>query len=176
MLNTSFYMISFKTAITNFYLKTFKLEGRATRAEFWWAILYQCIAISVLAFAETAFSIHLDFIFIVYIIVNLIPNISLQVRRFHDIGKSGTTLASMITGWISCFIVSKMGFIFGLFGLGCLIIPIWHLILNLRKGVRSDNQYGNNPYAISLDCIDEQNEFGASNSIEANTNIEDVEL
>ena len=169
-------MVNFKTALTNFYLKTFQFEGRATRAEFWWAILYQCIVINVLAFVESAFSIDLGFIFIVYIIVNLIPNLSLQVRRFHDIGKSGTTLVLMITGWISCFIISKMGVIFGLFGLGCLIIPIWHLILNLRNGVRSDNQYGNNPYAISLDCIEEQNEFGASNSIEANTNIEDVEL
>ena len=169
-------MVSFTTAIKNFYLKAFKFNGRATRAEFWWAILYQCIAISVLAFAERVFSIHLGFIFIVIIIVNLIPNISLQVRRFHDIGKSGTTLVSIVTGWISCFIVSKMGFIFGLFGLGCLIIPIWHLILNLRKGVRSDNRYGYNPYAISLDCIDEQNEFGASNSVDANVKIENIEL
>lgn len=46
-------MVSFTTAIKNFYLKAFKFKGRATRAEFWWVELYNILAIALLVYIST---------------------------------------------------------------------------------------------------------------------------
>ena len=169
-------MVSFTTAIKNFYLKAFKFKGRATRAEFWWVMLFQTLLISLMGLLDHI-RVNIDIISLIFVIINIIPNLSIQTRRFHDIGKPGTTLLGIIVIWLSCLFVSRLGTIFGIFGLGCILVMIWHLILNVRHGQKKDNEYGPNPYAISESCI---TEFDESKSVVTDTykhnNVEDVEL
>jgi len=57
-------------------------SGRATRAEYWWFILFWFLAIAAIAFiSETLAGI--------VVLVLLLPNLTVSIRRLHDIGKSG---------------------------------------------------------------------------------------
>ena len=90
-------MVSFQTAVENFFKKCFDFNGRATRAEYWWWTLFN-------------FQINVDIMFLgglldilfgggyfwfvkipqlVWILVTFIPNLSLSVRRLHDAKYSG---------------------------------------------------------------------------------------
>lgn len=172
-------MVSFSDAIKNFYLKAFTFKGRATRAEFWWIRLYQLL-VFLFAFICMCYSVEAGgIISVIFILVNIIPDISLQVRRFHDIGKSGTTLLTILGVSMICSIAVEIQIpiISGLFALGQLIVSICQFIMNVTHGEKKDNEYGPNPYAISEDCIVELNGADAVNTTaHKNNNLEDVEL
>ena len=84
-------------------LKSWNGEGRCQRSEFWWGLLLYYFA---LAFAFGFFSLFLVsatdpygsddagwfmglFIFMMVFVVMLVPLLSQQIRRLHDIGVSG---------------------------------------------------------------------------------------
>lgn len=76
-----YYFLAFKNYI-NF-------EGKATQKEFWYFYLVNFligILFAILIFGVSSYFTALDWL---YAAVALIPNISLFVRRLHDIGKSG---------------------------------------------------------------------------------------
>ena len=60
------------------------VPGRATRSEFWFAVLFNFLAGFVAAF--------IPFIGWLYPLAVLVPNLAIAWRRLHDIGKSGTYL------------------------------------------------------------------------------------
>ena len=88
----------------------------------------------------------------IFILVNIIPHISLQVRRFHDIGKSGTTLLTILGVSMICSIAVKMQLpiISFLFALGQLFVSIWQFIMNVTHGEKENNEYGPNPYETTV--------------------------
>ena len=136
-------MVSFTTAIKNFYLKAFKFKGRATRAEYWWAVpfstltLVLSVAIGELieevrnlpAFIESFILILL----MIYILFNSIAMLSLKVRRFHDIGYSGWSLLWYALPCIGALI--------------CLILFAW-------AGDKFNNEYGESPYEGCSDVVE----------------------
>jgi uncharacterized membrane protein YhaH (DUF805 family) len=61
---------------------------------------------------------------VVFALGVLIPGIAVQVRRLHDIGKSGV--------WIFISLVPIIG-------------GIWLLVLNCSEGQNGQNQYGPDP-------------------------------
>lgn len=75
-------MIGFGTAITNFWNKYFDFTGRATRAEFWFGLLFVFV---------------INWLFAMFVggmvtkvvgVVLFIPMMSLAIRRFRDAGVS----------------------------------------------------------------------------------------
>ena len=70
------------------FWKTWSVEGRASRSEFWWVVLANSIVGFVLGIvggiigADTALTG-------IYQLAALVPGICLGVRRLHDVGKSG---------------------------------------------------------------------------------------
>ncbi|MCL2016887.1 MAG: DUF805 domain-containing protein [Defluviitaleaceae bacterium] len=83
-------------------------SGRATRAEYWYFYLANILINTVLSilglvFIATALSSVLSLLQGVYGLVIIIPGLSLAVRRFHDIGRSGGFyfLISIVTGLLS---------------------------------------------------------------------------
>ena len=52
-----------------FWQRAFNFTGRSRRKEYWAAILY--------------------FLYVIFILITVIPNFSLCIRRLHDVGKSG---------------------------------------------------------------------------------------
>lgn len=97
-------MVSFGEAIKSFFVKAFDYKTRATRAEYWWVVLFTSILMTVTV--VMSFILYLVFrsavgFYIALILIGLasiavfIPQISLSVRRLHDIGRTGKWLIIM---------------------------------------------------------------------------------
>ena len=77
-----------------FWIKAFDFKGRSTRSEYWWAYLLNFIIYLVLAIFvgissvinETLGSLF-NLIYILYALGQLIPSISICIRRVRDMGK-----------------------------------------------------------------------------------------
>ncbi|MFZ2969623.1 MAG: DUF805 domain-containing protein [Minisyncoccia bacterium] len=99
-------------------------NGRSTRAEYWYFMLYNIIIAILIAFFGAIIGDEEGVLYILYLFIMLIPHWAVSVRRLHDIGKSG---------WI--FLV---GFI-------PLIGFLWLLILFTTDSESGVNKYGPNP-------------------------------
>ncbi|OSS42867.1 Integral membrane protein [Desulfurella amilsii] len=76
-----YYLLAFKNYI-NF-------EGKATRKEFWYFHLVNFIIIATLLLLSYLIIPYLVGLYWLYSLAIVVPNVSLFVRRLHDIGKSG---------------------------------------------------------------------------------------
>lgn len=111
-------------------LKYKDFTGRASRAEFWYFILFNYIFILLISSLITANSEQMDqnegikaiigLFLIFYYLVIITPLLSLWVRRLHDIGKSGKNL----------------------------FIPGYNIFCLFIAGTRGENAYGEDPYAL----------------------------
>ena len=76
--------MNFKDAVITGLKKFATFEGRATRSEYWWFVLFaalvQCAASIMDSTGVLSALVSLAF---------LIPSLSLAARRLHDIDKSG---------------------------------------------------------------------------------------
>lgn len=83
-----------------YYFRAFekyaKSDGRASRKEYWWFILFHYLVIFILSILDNILylfpeNISLDYgyLTLIYLFASACPAICLQVRRLHDIGKSG---------------------------------------------------------------------------------------
>ena len=71
------------TSIIGTFNKSFTVKGTASRSEFWYFqlfILMAAIPFAILASPQAS---------MVFFVIILFPGFSLQVRRLHDVGKSG---------------------------------------------------------------------------------------
>ena len=141
-------MMSFKEAITICLIKKFAtVSGRATRAEFWWFILFCFLTRIVLAIclyfliidlpaSSRLFSPYFTFfgklfliilsLLIMYVVL-VIPEFCVTIRRLHDVGYDG-----------SQFLVKAIP-----------IAGIIWLIKDLcRPSDPNDNVFGPNPFTI----------------------------
>jgi uncharacterized membrane protein YhaH (DUF805 family) len=104
---------------------TFNYEGRATRSEYWYFILYN-IVVYALLWGLSFIDASLVIVPMIYILVSYLPTFSVTARRLHDVNKSG---------W------------FQLISFIPVIGAIWLLILMVRKGDAGDNKFGKDPLA-----------------------------
>ena len=76
--------------------KYFKIDGRASRSEFWLFYLVNIIVIFILNFLGAA----IDFIYLgsIYSVAMLIPIVTTGIRRLHDAGFSGWWYLISLTG------------------------------------------------------------------------------
>jgi uncharacterized membrane protein YhaH (DUF805 family) len=96
--------------------------GRARRREYWMFILTSIVISVVLGLLEGAISPNVSVFGTIYRLAILIPTVAVGVRRMHDTDHSGW--------WF--------------------MLPIANLILAVREGDRSANQYGPDPQADGL--------------------------
>jgi len=122
-------MISPKTkqTIMEWYLKALRqyadFEGRARRKEYWMFTLFNLI-FAILAVVIDGLIGTGAIIYLLYVLGTLIPNLSVSVRRLHDVGKSG---------WMYLVaLIPLVGF-------------IWLLVLLTTDSQPGDNEYGPNP-------------------------------
>ena len=152
-------MVSFFDALKNFYLKAFKFKGRATRAEFWWVALYQALVYALLILLDGV-GIDPRAVGGLFVLVNIIPNLSLQIRRLHDVGLSTGVFILII---VASVIFNFLAMALPLFSICTFVLSIYLLVQNLKHGDKNDNEFGPNPYAITLDCITESYDTHTSN-------------
>ena len=139
--------VGFGTAIGLGFKNYFKFKGRATRAAYWWFILFYFLVMFI--------PIVNWFVWVVFII----PTISLTTRRLHDIGKTGLwqlwyTLI-LIATWGGAFLVAmllgieeSMVSLFVLSGLtfvAAVASIVWIILWLVRQGDVGSNKYGPDP-------------------------------
>jgi uncharacterized membrane protein YhaH (DUF805 family) len=113
-----------------YYLKVLKnyanFNGRARRKEYWMFVLFYFIFICAAAVVD--YLIETGFIITgLFVLVHFIPSLAVQVRRLHDVGKSGWFL---LVGLIP-------------------IVGIWLLILYCTDSQPGANEYGENPKGMA---------------------------
>ncbi len=75
--------------ILNVFKKSFTFEGRASRAEFWgFQLFYIGSLIAIIGIGAIGLP-GADFLAVSVVLISLPAQISMQVRRLHDIGWSG---------------------------------------------------------------------------------------
>ena len=95
-------------------------EGRATRPQYWYFILFSMIISIALGIIEVALGWGDEdggILTGLYSLFILVPSIAVGVRRIHDSNKSGW--------WI--------------------LLPFYNLYLLIRKGTDGENRFGPNP-------------------------------
>ena len=72
-------------------LDYFKFEGRVSRKHYWMFILFLFLFIFLIHFLNILISLSTFFSFILLVLglITFIPNVSLAVRRMHDVNLSG---------------------------------------------------------------------------------------
>lgn len=99
--------MSFKNAIISFYINSFNFQGRAGRAEFWWASLYQILFVMVGILLSNMIELFY-YIFLLVFLLSIVPSLSVTIRRFHDIDKSGFHICISLIPYLGSLITLFM--------------------------------------------------------------------
>jgi uncharacterized membrane protein YhaH (DUF805 family) len=120
--------MDFLPAVTTCLRKYATFEGRASRSEFWWFVLFNTLVGAAARIVDVA-SGHRDgdgvLSGLVWLAL-LLPSLAASCRRLHDIGRSGW--------WMLVDFVPLLGWLVTLY---------W----NCSKGDAGENLYGTDPLA-----------------------------
>ena len=114
------HMMSMTDAITSVLQKSFTLQGRASRSEYWWFQLFYTVTYIITFAIDISMGTPLSLIMLLFL-----PGVfCVSCRRMHDLGKSGW--------WM---LISLIPFI------GGLIVLFWFV----SEGEDEANYYGEVP-------------------------------
>ena len=101
----TYFLNPLKSSYANF-------EGRATRSEFWYFVLYILVITMVAKLIDVLFlnsmlgiASHYGATQLIFALLLLIPYLAISVRRLHDIGKSGWWLLIGLVPIIGLFVL-----------------------------------------------------------------------
>ena len=97
-------------------------DGRASRQEYWMFFLFNMIFAIVIIGIDII--LGLGFLNVIYSLVVMIPGMAVNIRRLHDIGKSGWMVLIVLIPCIGAF---------------------WLLYLMVQDSSPLDNEYGPSP-------------------------------
>ena len=137
---------SFPDAVKKCFKKYFDFKGRASRSEYWYFTLFIILGYAI-GFGLIFVAAPLFWLLTIFILIVLIPWISVAARRLHDINKSGWFQAIPIPAGIleTIFAESRqesLEIIFLIIGLLCYVYLI---ILLCTAGDTKENRFGKNP-------------------------------
>ena len=98
--------MNFLESIITCYKKVFNYRGRASKSEYWWFQLYFTL-FAILTFYIVETHTFGQVLFVLWVFNNL-PLLSVAVRRFHDMNKSGWLVLWSLVPFIGAFIVLIM--------------------------------------------------------------------
>ncbi len=87
--------MGFGEAVVRFWQNYVVFSGRARRSEYWWAVLFLALValpvavLDLVLFPQLTLTFGAGPVSFVYLVAVFLPGLSLQVRRFHDVGLSG---------------------------------------------------------------------------------------
>lgn len=115
------YDCSFGEAIRRFFVKYFDAKGRASRSEYWFVILFNFLIMGAIQIVNGILGISLslsssstnlfNIIYGIYTLAILIPSVTLCIRRFHDIGRSGWWVLGFWLASFAGFIILIIGIV-----------------------------------------------------------------
>ncbi|MDR1310437.1 MAG: DUF805 domain-containing protein [Burkholderiaceae bacterium] len=123
--------MNFTTAVKTCVLKKYaRFTGRACRSELWWFFLFGTLCgMALLIVSAVLFprgSKAMSVLFALFYLALLLPNVAVQVRRLHDVNRSGW--------WILLPLVPVVGSI---------ILLVWMC----SRGSAGANRFGEDPLA-----------------------------
>jgi uncharacterized membrane protein YhaH (DUF805 family) len=116
--------MGFGEAISAGFSNYVNFRDRASRSEYWYWILFVIIADAVAGIIDAALDIHV--VTSVFGLVTLIPNITVAIRRLHDLDRTGW--------WILIGFIPLVGWI---------VLLIWYC----TRGTAGSNRFGPDPLA-----------------------------
>lgn len=125
-----------KPNIADAFVNIFNYNGRASKSEFWSFWIFSFITNLILYLFDTIWGFPV--LSLLFGLIASFVNLSLAIRRMHDVGKSG----------------------------GYAFIPLYNLMLLLREGEDGRNQFGANPQN-SMSIIDQVRDYFPDNIQEA---------
>jgi uncharacterized membrane protein YhaH (DUF805 family) len=99
-----------------------KFDGRASRPEFWWWVLFAFLVSVAARLLDAALGIH--FLYAIAGLGLFLPGLGVSIRRLHDTNRSGW--------WILIGLIPIIGFIV-------------LLVFYIQESDAGDNQYGPPP-------------------------------
>ena len=135
--------MNFSDAVKTCFKKYANFNGRASRSEFWFFVLfyYAVIILSVLFISQTkSYGPGMIFMF-GFALIALFPYLGVTIRRLHDINQPGTWVGAAIIASIVSRIPNL--YLVGIISLGLNIII---LILCAKDGDKKNNRFGKNIY------------------------------
>jgi uncharacterized membrane protein YhaH (DUF805 family) len=164
--------MGFTDAIQSGFRHYTKFSGRASRSEYWWFALFYYLLSIGLALLDRGLALHgaMRPFAATMTLAFFLPNLSVTVRRLHDIERSGWLLlafyaycaASLIAGLLTG--VVRLGgparelmnfealFLFALIG-GVLAFTARIVVLTIRKGTAGPNKYGEDPLVPKIEVV-----------------------
>jgi uncharacterized membrane protein YhaH (DUF805 family) len=121
--------MGFKQAILLFFKNYVVFNGRASRSEFWYPVVFGMGAGFLIGFAGTlagASEATIESVGVIFQLLLIIPTVAVGVRRLHDIDKSG---------WFHLIALIPL--------LGMLILFYFFA----QRGTSGDNRFGSDPLA-----------------------------
>ena len=96
-------MMGFTDALKTCYEKSFIIEGRASRSEYWW---FQSHIIAAFIFGMTVDpdGLFMFWLFILLVLVSLPANFCVTVRRWHDLELSGWHVLILVIPFIGILV------------------------------------------------------------------------
>jgi len=152
------------------FKRYFDFSGRSSRSELWWFFLLTTLSgfllqmISVATFNPWSYSSFrfIDLIILIWSLFTIIPQISVQVRRLHDLNRTGLWLLLFYGLYVLGIIIIMFGVFlaemgeFGGFGLMLILslviligVPIWQIVWYCFPPVDPENRFGPNPLLMS---------------------------
>lgn len=170
--------VTFGSAVKDYFRNYANFSGRATRAQYWWVQLALFLALIVptalLLAGMTGVFLnprHPDglsmammavggLLYVAIVLGCFVPNISIFVRRLHDIGRPGWWVAVFMGGNFLCSCVMSLVNVHNVShhysnpsGMLVSLVPVWLVALGLAiwslvwlcTPSAPDNEYGPNP-------------------------------
>lgn len=144
--------MNFTQAVSSGYRKYFAFQGRASRSEYWWWFLFFLLSCVVVGVVEITLGLGNGMLSVaggvaggeasgsytggplsnIWLLVNLLPGITISVRRLHDTDRSGW--------WY-------------LIGFVPLVGAIVLLVFFFTKGTAGNNRFGADPLESSANVF-----------------------
>ena len=164
--------VGFGEAIKQGFRGYVRFSGRATRAEYWWWVLFVFLAglgfriVDGIIRAATGSNIFGFGVFqILFSLAVLLPDLAVTARRLHDIGKAGwwqtvwyvfpfLALVTVVVLWVSAVALSWSTPAFALAIIVSIIafilslgMTVWWVLWMVRQGEPGPNRFGPDPRA-----------------------------
>lgn len=152
--------VNLPDAIKSCFSKYITFSGRASRSEYWYWVLFTFLTGQILSIADKyLLDVHIFGGSSIFLLLTLLPGISVSVRRVHDINYSGWLFITVPLGasFFSVLLLILVGILhiattqFAFVGIASLPVGIWiglFFVWNIRKGTVGDNRFGPDPLAV----------------------------
>lgn len=115
--------MNFFDAIKHCYKEYAVFSGRAPRSEFWWFFLFRILLYIGLSIVDP-----LGRLTGLAVLINLLPDIGVAVRRLHDVNRSGWWMLICLIPFV-----------------GAIVLIVWYA----TEGTRGANDFGDDPLRLA---------------------------